>query len=59
MDVDPGYEFIERFKGGFQWYMMDTKNFISSNNFTTKIENDKIVSFNGQSSTFRLSIKEV
>ena len=24
MDVDPGYKYIEKFRGGVQWYMMDT-----------------------------------
>ena len=28
MDVDPGYKFLEKFLGGVQWYMMDTKAFI-------------------------------
>ena len=59
MDVDPGYKFIEKFRGGIQWYMMDTKDFISSINFKIKNENGEILSFNGQSITFRLSIKEV
>ena len=59
MDVDPGYKYIEKFRGGVQWYMMNTKDFFSSNNFKLKNENDDFVSFNGQSITFRLSIKEV
>ena len=59
MDVDPGYEYIEKFRGGVQWYMMNSKDFISSINFKLKNENDNFVSFNGQSITFRLSIKEI
>ena len=59
MDVDPGYKYIEKFRGGVQWYMMNTKDFISSINFKLKNENDNFVSFNGQSITFRLSIKEI
>ena len=59
MNVDPGYKCIEKFHGGVQWYMMDTKDFNSSINFKLKNENDELVSFNGQSITFRLSIKEV
>ena len=59
MDVDPGYKYIEKFRGGVQWYMMETKDFISSINFKLKNENNQLVSFNGQSVTFRLSIKEV
>ena len=30
MDVDPGYKFIEKFRGGVQWYMMESKDIISS-----------------------------
>ena len=59
MDVDPGYKYIEKFRGGIQWYMMESKDIISSICFKLKNENDQIVSFNGQSITFRLSIKEV
>ena len=59
MDVDPGYKYIEKFRGGIQWYMMNTKDFISSINFKLKNENNDFVSFNGQSITFRLSIKEI
>ena len=59
MDVDPGYKYIEKFRGGVQWYMMESKNIISS--FCSKLKNEKgnLVSFNGQSVTFRLSIKEL
>ena len=53
MDVDPGYKYIEKFGGGVQWYMMYTKNFVSSICFTSKIENNDLVSFNGQSKTLR------
>ena len=59
MTVDPGYKYIEKFSGGISWYMLDTKDFISSINFKLKNENGEIVSFNGQSITFRLSIKEI
>ena len=59
MDVDPGYKYIERFRAGVQWYMMDSKDIISSINFRLKNENKNLVSFNGQSVTFRLSIKEI
>ena len=59
MDVDPGYKYIEKFRGGVQCYMMDSKNFISSINFKLKSENNNLVSFNGQSIRFKLSIKEV
>ena len=59
MDVDPGYKYIEKFRGGVQWYMMESKDIISSINFRLKKENGNLVSFNGQSVTFRLSIKEI
>ena len=59
MDVDPGYKYIETFRGGVMWYMMDSKDIISSVCFKLKNENNKLVSFNGQSITFRLSIKEI
>ena len=59
MDVDPEYKYIEKFQGGVQWYMMESKDIILSICFKLKNENDQIVSFNGQSITFRLSIKEI
>ena len=59
MDVDPGYKYIEKFRGGVQWYIMDSKDVISSICFKLKNENNQVVSFNGQSITFRLSIKEI
>ena len=59
MTVDPGYKYVEKFSGGVQWYMMESKDIISSICFKLKIENGNLVSFNGQSITFRLSIKEI
>ena len=59
MDVDRGYKYIEKIRGGLQWYVMEGKDIISSNCFKLKNENNQLVSFNGQSITFRLSIKEV
>ena len=59
MDVDQSYKYIEKFRGGIQWYMMDTKDFVSNISFNLKNEHDELVSFNGQSITFRLSFKEV
>ena len=58
-DVDPGYKYIEEFRGGVQWYMTESKDIISSVCFKLKNENNELVSFNGQSITFRLSIKEI
>ena len=59
MTVDPGYKYVESFTGGITWYMMESKNFISSICFKLKNESNQIISFNGQSIPFRLSIKEV
>ena len=58
MDVDPGFKYIETFRGGVEWYMMESKDIVSSICFKLKKENNQIVSFNGQSITFRLIIKE-
>ena len=30
MDVDPGYKYIEKFRGGVQWYMRESKDIFSS-----------------------------
>ena len=59
MDVDPGCKCIEKIRGGVQWYMMESKDIISSICFKLKNENNQLVSFNGQSITFRLSITEI
>ena len=59
MDVDSGYKYIEKFRGGVQWYMMQPKDIISSTCFKLKNENGKLVSFNGQLVTFTLSIREI
>ena len=57
--VDPGYEYIKKFRDNFQWYLMESKDFISSVKFKLKTGYGNLVSFNGQSITFRLSIKEI
>ena len=59
MTVNPGYKYYGRFAGSVAWYMLHTNDFISSINFKLKNENNDLVSFNGQSVTFRLSIKEI
>ena len=59
MEVNPGYKYIEEFLGGVQWYMMESKDIFSSKCFKLKSENNQIVSFNGPSITFRLSIKKI
>ena len=52
MHVDPGYKCIENFRGWIQWYMMETKDVISSISFKSKIESGNLVSFNGQSVSY-------
>ena len=59
MDVDVRYKCIERFRGGVQWCMTESQDFICIICFKLKNENNQIVSFNGQSITFRLSINEI
>ena len=59
MDVDPGYKYIGKIYGGVQWYMIESKDIISSICFKLKNENGNLVSFNGQSLSFRLYIKEI
>ena len=59
MTIDPGYKYVEKVSGGISWYMMQSKDIISSICFKFKNENNQLVSFNGQSITFRLSIKEI
>ena len=59
MDVNPGYKYIHKFHGGIQWYMMESKDIISSICFKLKNENGNLVSLNGQNVNFRLSIREI
>ena len=59
MTVNPEYKYVEKFRGGIQWYVMESKDVTSNVNFTIKNENRNLVSFIGQSLTFRLSIKEI
>ena len=59
MDVDSGYNYIEKFRGGVQWNMAETSEFISSISSILKIEKNQRASVNGQSITFRSSIKEM
>ena len=59
MEVDPGHKHIENFRGQIQWYMMEIKYFISNISFEfEKIENENLVSINGRSISFRLSIRK-
>ena len=47
MNVDPGYKYIEKFRGGFQWYMTDSKDFFSSGGCMLKNELGNLVSISG------------
>ena len=58
-DKNPVYKYINIFRGGVRWYMMESKDFLSSFKFKFKKENGRPVSFNGQSITFRKSNKKV
>ena len=49
-DVDPEWKYVEKLRGGIQWYMMETSAFISNISFKLKHENGKLVSFSGQGS---------
>ena len=57
--VDPGYKYVEKFAGGITWYKTETKDVISGISFKVKNENKELVSFNGQSDSFRLPINEI
>ena len=57
LNVDPSFTNIENFRGGFQSYMMERKDFISNFSFEIKNKNGLLVSFNGESIAFRTSIK--
>ena len=53
MDFDSDYKHVGKLRGGIQWYMMESKYIISTICFELKNENNQLVSFNGQSKTFR------
>ena len=59
MDVDPAYTYIGKFGVAVQRFMMGSRRFISKISFLFKNENGGLVFFEGQSITFRLSIREV
>ena len=58
VDVDPEYKYMLKIRGGVQWYMMESESFISILCFKQNKENIQLESFNGQSISFRISIKE-
>ena len=44
MDVDQGLKYFEKFRGGVQWYTMESKDIIPSICFDLKNENNQLVS---------------
>ena len=56
MRVDPGYKYVAPFVACITWYMTEIKDVISSICFKLKNKNNQLVTFNGQSISFRLSI---
>ena len=56
--VNPGYKYVESIAGGITWYMMETKDYLSSISFKLGNEKSKMVSFSGQIISSSLSIKE-
>ena len=59
LTVNRAYKYAKKFSGGISWFMMQSKNIISSICFKLKKENNQLVSFKGQSITFRLSNKKI
>ena len=57
--VDPGYKYMEKLRGYFQRFTMESRDFISSKHFKLKIENGNLVSFNGGKVTFLLPMKQI
>ena len=52
-DIDHGLQYIEKFRGGVQWYLMESKCF-SNMSFKLKNENSILVRFGAQSINFIL-----
>ena len=58
LDVYPAVGKIENFRG-VQWYMMESKDFVSSITFILTKENNELFFFIRRSMTLRLSTKDV
>ena len=52
MDVVPSCENIEKFRGGTQWYVIESKSYKSTINLILENEENQMVSVNGQNITF-------
>ena len=59
MTVDPGFKYVESFTGGITWFMLESKDIVSTMGSKLKTESNQLVSFDGHSVTFRLSVKEI
>ena len=59
MTIAPAFKYVERFSGGIQWQMMETKDIIINISFKLKNKNGDLVPLKGESLSFRLSIKEI
>ena len=58
MDVDPGDKYIEKFRDFIQLFIMCSNNVILKISFILKNANGILVSFNGQSISSRITIKD-
>ena len=58
LDVGLGYKYLENFRGGVQYYVVETRDFIASISFILKNESGSLSFINGQSITFPLSMKK-
>ena len=52
MDLDPGFKYMEMFRGCVQWYMIESENFISNISLELKNQNGGLVSLNKQALYF-------
>ena len=59
MNVDQGYKYFEKIRGGLHCYTMGSRDFFSIISFVLRNAKGKLVSFNRKIITFCLSIKEV
>ena len=59
MNINPAFKNIEKFIEGVQWYMKSSNDFFSKISLELKNEHGELVSFNGRSVSFRLSIEKV
>ena len=55
MGFDPGYSYIRKHKGGFQWYNIESEEIILHKSFKLKIVAWSLVSINGQSTTWSIN----